>query len=730
MSDEKKFATEKDSASYPVESVQDKPELSTPAEEPSESKDGQPEDNQKKSVAEMARAFLEDADYEKKLKNAEVENAEVENAEVENAEVENAEVENAEVENAEVEKAEVEKAEVEKAEVEKAAALVSHDATEEDTEATEDQETGDDGDTKGKNEHEEGLDLIEHADISSMNKEDLLHTITKVANKYSTDIHSKTLGAIKDTFDGIFNKEREEALARFVETGGLKEDFVFKGDETSSKFNEYYNLIRNNRHQHFKEKEKEKEKNLSLKNELLEKLRETVDSEESTASMTSLKEIQAEWRSIGPVPPQQNKTLWANYHALIDRFYDHRSIYFELKELDRKKNYEAKLEICQKAEELDELENFKDAIQKLNELHDEFKHVGPIPKDVQDEVWDRFKTASDLIYSKRKEFVSHVKEQQKENLAKKLQLSETIEAFTQFDSEKINEWNGKTKELLAIQKEWEAIGAMPRETAKEVNKKFWGSFKAFFHNKSEFFKKLESQREDNLKLKEDLVAQARALEDSTDWHKTAEVLKGLQQKWKDIGPVPEKHRNHIYKSFKSACDSFFNKRRQHNQGLDSEYVENLKKKEEICDLLEKMASTKDVDMEEVYNLQDTYNEIGFVPRKNIKSIQRRYQDALNKLVKNAENLDASSKSEFKSLINIHELKSGPNADQKLNRKEYSLRRKITTLESDISTWKNNIGFFASSKNADELLKDFQEKIENAERELKELKEELKLIMTV
>ena len=487
---------------------------------------------------------------------------------------------------------------------------------------------------------------IEQADFSQMSKEELLQTITEIANKHTLSIQGKILGNIKEAFDVFANNEKEEALQKFIESGGDKEGFYFKEDGVTTKFYEYSNLIRNIRYKHFKEKEKEKENNLKLKNELLEKLRETVDNEESTASMTALKAIQAEWRSIGPVPPQQNKTLWANYHALIDRFYDHRSIYFELKELDRKKNLETKMEICQKAEELDQLDNFKDAIQQLNELHDEFKHVGPIPKESQDEVWDRFKTASDLIYSKRKDFVSQIKEEQKVNLDKKKELTATIKEHLNFTSDKIGEWNSKTKEILELQKQWEKIGAMPRESAKQINKEFWGSFKAFFNNKSEFFKSLESQREANLDLKKELVAQAEALLESTDWQKTAEILKGLQQKWRDIGPVPDKYRNSIYKSFKDACDSFFNNRRKHNQSLDSEYIENLKKKEEICVALEKMAEAKDLVMDEVYAIQDSFSEIGFVPRKNIKSIQKRYQDALNKLVKSADNLDEDSKSEF------------------------------------------------------------------------------------
>jgi hypothetical protein len=768
MSDVKNTAVQDENNSTSADSVQGSPELNETTTSPSK-------ENESKSVADMARAFLaDDSDDEKKLKStevetaevettevettevetaevetaevettevetaevetAEVETAEVETAEVETAEVETAEVETAEVETAEVETAEVETAEVETAEVETAEVETAEVETAEvETAEVETAEVETAEVTNRESEKQTQLEevkQIEQADFSKMSKEELLHTITEIADKHTLSVQGKILGNIKEAFDVFANKEKEEALLKFIESGGDKEGFYFKGDETTAKFYEYSNLIKNNRHKHFKEKEKEKESNLKLKNDLLEKLRETVISEESTASMTSLKEIQNEWRSIGPVPPQQNKTLWANYHALIDRFYDHRSIYFELKELDRKKNLDTKMEICQKAEELDHLDNFKDAIQKLNEFHEEFKHVGPIPKESQDEVWDRFKTASDLIYSKRKEFVSQIKEEQKVNLDKKKELSATIKEHLNFISDKIGEWNSKTKEILELQKQWEKIGAMPRENAKQINKEFWSSFKGFFNNKSEFFKSLESQREANLDLKKELVAQAEALLESTDWQKTAEILKGLQETWREIGPVPDKYRNSIYKSFKDACDSFFNNRRKHNQSLDSEYIDNLKKKEEICTTLEKMTEAKDLVMDEVYALQDSFSEIGFVPRKNIKSIQKRYQDALNKLVKSADNLDEDSKSEFKSLVNIHELKSGPNAGQKLDRKEYSLKRKITTLESDVSTWKNNISFFSASKNADELLKDFAVKIEKAEQEILDLKEELKLVMSI
>lgn len=567
----------------------------------------------------------------------------------------------------------------------------------------------------------------EEIDYTTFSKEELTKVLADLSNDEYGFKKSKKISNIKKAYDGIFQTERAEALKKFEADGGSKDDFQYKLDEFSIKFEAYYKILREKKSKNAKELEKQKEKNLELKNALLEKLRTFVDDDENTSSINALKKMQEEWKAIGPVHHQHNRTLWANYNALMDRYYDHRSIYFELKELDRKKNLEAKLELCKQAEALDALENLNEAIKRLNELHEEYKHIGPIPKEVQEETWQRFKAASDLVYAKRKDFVSHLKEELSENYDKKTKIAEKIAEYATFSSDNIGEWNSKTKELLAIQKEWEAIGAMPKDQAKAVNKKFWGDFKSFFHNKSAFFKTLDSQREDNLKKKQELVDKAIALQTSEDWEETANAYKALQREWKEIGPVPGKEREKIYKKFKSACDEFFNKKRGHNKVVESSYDDNLKKKEDICASLEALVGAEDLHPEQVYELQDAFNSIGFVPKKTIKAIQNRYQDALNNIIAQAKGFDEEELAELKSLVRINKIKSGPHGDHKLQRKEHSIKRKIQNLEKDVSTWKNNLSFFANSKTANEMLKDFEEKIKKAEAELEELKEELKLI---
>ncbi len=575
-------------------------------------------------------------------------------------------------------------------------------------------------------EHEDDEHEDEHVDYSNHSKEELLKVVADLSHSDNFKKADRELREITPHFHEYVDKEREEAYQKFIADGGEADGFEYK-DVQSEKFEEYSKIIRERKSNFFSNLEKEKDKNLILKNDLLEKLRELVDGEESTTSINALKELQDQWKAIGPVPGQHNRTLWANYNALIDRFYDNRSIYFELKELDRKKNLDGKLALCEKAEELVKLNDIREATKLLNELHEEFKHIGPIPKEDQEPVWQRFKAASDAVYANRRDYVDQLKASLKDNLDKKMALVEEVKEFETFDSDRINEWNAKTKEILDVQKKWEAIGGIPRDRAKVVNKSFWGPFKHFFHNKGQFFKKLEGQREENLEKKKVLVEQAQGLKDSQDWHKTAEELKKLQQEWRNVGPVPEKVRNEIFEQFKKACDYFFDQKRAHDHEAEKEFYDNLKAKEEVCEKLNAIAASKNVDTDEVYDLLDEFADIGFVPRKDIKKIKNKFDQAVKSVIANADNLDEEEKEDLRINLQVNKLKSGPNANRKLNRKEHTIKRKISNLENDISTWKNNLQFFANSKKADALKADFEEKVEKAQEELEHLRRELQVL---
>ena len=336
-----------------------------------------------------------------------------------------------------------------------------------------------------------------------MDKSELVIYIELLVKEDSPLLADKVARELKPCYDKVHQEERKSALEKFEAEGNDPDHFAYKFDELDNRFDGAFKLIRDRKSQHIKSLERSKESNLAEKVNLLETLRALVDEEETTSSIQAVKKIQEQWRALGPVPGQHVKTLWANYHALMDRYYDQRSIYFELKELDRRKNLEAKLELCVKAEKLEAEKNLKQAINDLNELHEEFKHIGPVPKDEQQSLWDRFKQASDKIYIRRKEFIKHLKEDLKVNLGKKAELADEVQQYLKFNSDRITEWNKNTKAILDLQKKWEAIGGLPREHAKEVNRKFWGAFKGFFHNKSAFFKKLEGERVVNLEKKQD-----------------------------------------------------------------------------------------------------------------------------------------------------------------------------------------------------------------------------------
>ena len=375
------------------------------------------------------------------------------------------------------------------------------------------------------------------------------------------------------------------------------------------------------------------------------------------------------------------------------------------------------------------MDQITEAVKELNELHHEFKHIGPVPKEEQEALWQRFKAASDAIYERRKTFVDKLKTELEENMKVKSALADQVAEFEAFNSDRIKAWNEKTKQILEIQKKWENTGGLPRAHAKEINRKFWSSFKNFFSNKNQFFKKLDSEREDNLLKKQEMVKRAQELKESDDFQATAEKLKQLQREWREVGPVPGKFRESIYKEFKAACDEFFERKRASKDDASKEYVENLKKKKDVCKKIESLAKEDGDHVEKFRKYQEEYNALGFVPKKNIGEIRDMYAAAVDKYIKSIEGLDEDAKEKLRIENEVSDILHSPNADQKLYRKEQSLRKQISTIENDIAVWKNNLEFFAESKKANKLKDEFQSKIDSAHDELEHLKKQLKIIRT-
>ena len=567
----------------------------------------------------------------------------------------------------------------------------------------------------------------EHIDFNGFTKEDFALFAEKLLKENDIKKIETTLKPLKASFDELKESDRQAALQKFIEDGGSKDDFELKADEFTSRFEQTYKLLKERKFKIQQEQEKLKTNNLASKQELLEKLRLLVDSEETHESFQVFKQIQQQWKSIGNLPVGNTKDLWASYETLVDRYMSNRSIYRELKELDKKKNAQIKAELCERAEKLAEQEITGTQMKELNDLHEEYKHVGPATKEEQEKLWQRFKLASDKLYDKRRKQLDGLKGQMDENYNAKVAIIEQIEQnYTQFNSDKINDWNDKTKELLELQKKWEAIGNLSREKAKDVSKRFWTAFKQFFNNKSEFFRKLEESREKNLVEKIKLCEEAESLKENADFDKTADRIKYLQKRWKEIGPVPEKQRNAIFERFKIACDEFFDKKRGKIKESEEVFEQNLKMKEAICQEIEKIAEEKTGKLSQLKSLQTTYNEVGFVPRKDMDNIRQRYNAAVEKFLEGIQ-VKKEEKETFKMQMEIESAQNDPQAKKKVEKQEMALRKKLSQLENDVAVWQNNREFFGRSKNADAMLADFNKKINEAETEIHSIKKQLKLL---
>lgn len=567
-------------------------------------------------------------------------------------------------------------------------------------------------------------------DFAAMAKKDfvtLLKELTKETDVRKIDF---VLRESRHHFDELRDRSRAEALFRFQAEGGLPDDFDYRPDDVDIAFDATYRLLRDKRNQFFKNQELQRAENLYKKQQLLEQLRHLVDGEDSGAGFNAFKNIQQEWKGTGPVGPAHARELWASYHALVDRFYDHRNIYFELKELDRKKNLVAKIELCERAEQLAKIDSIREAVKELNELHEEFRHIGPVPAEDKEALWTRFKAASDGVYARRDAHVEELQKQLGANLQAKEQVVTEVAAFTTFQSDRIKDWNQKTQEILALQKKWESIGAVPRAKTKDINRKFWAAFKSFFNNKSGFFKKLDSARDANLKSKQALVDRARQLQDSQDWESTSNELKQLQVQWKEIGPVPEKQREKIFQEFKEACDKFFGQRRGLKEQEEAGFEENLKRKQEICDQLTKHAVEKSGSFDRLHELQAQFNEIGFVPRKSMAAIRQRYNQAVEQFMNSLEGVSEKDKQKFRLEVELDGLRGDPQGGRKLQHKEQQLRKRISKAENDLATLRNNLEFFGRSKNADKVRAEFSEKIRLASEELDAMRAELKILRSV
>jgi hypothetical protein len=569
-----------------------------------------------------------------------------------------------------------------------------------------------------------------------------------LADKMLVAMNSRSLGSsdvknidnvlkvIRGVFDELTQTEKAEARKAFKEQNGTDEGFDFKNDNYAIRFEGILVQIREKRQSFYQKLEREREDYFEVKTRLLQSLREIVDIEEKGESKNiweAFKKLQTEWKNAGNINSVHNGTLWSAYNALVDRYFDIRSIQNELKDLDRKKNVINKEGVVIKieaiADTLKESPLSNIVLKKANELLLEYKQIGPGPREEQDALWSRLKAAFDVIYEKKRELAKENSALNEDIFNAKNQLFLNLKPYLDFQSDSINEWNAKSKEVMEIQDQWNAIkGAMPRDKGKEISKDFWHALKQFFKNKSDFFAKLEAKREANYKAKEELCIAADEILSTGD-HSAPNTNKiiDLQKTWKTIGHVPEKYKDTLYNRFKATCDKYFDLKRTETKSQDAEFEANLAKKTAICEEIEKLAEAGISDLAKLSDYKKEFATIGFVPRKDMQNIQARFIKAINNFVKTSSGLDKNEKDKL-MLQNEAEvvLKTG-GSSKNLDKQESEIRRRMKTLEEEISLTRNNIEFFGHSKNAEKLKAEYMQKVLKAEKELKDLQDKIKLI---
>lgn len=561
----------------------------------------------------------------------------------------------------------------------------------------------------------------------------------ELINELKTLLESDNFLAIANQVESIkfnFYKKRkvklQEEKENFISNGGFEEEFKPEVDPYEQDLKLLLQEYKQKKADLNKNQESDKEDNLKKKLEIIEEIKTLVNRKESiNKTFLEFKELQQKWRDLGLVPQANMKDLWENYHHHVENFYDYIKINKELRDLDLKKNLEEKLSLCEKAEALILEPSVVKSFNNLQKYHDLWREIGPVPRDKKEELWERFKAATTQINKKHQDFFENRKSSQKKNLDAKTALCEKVEEILASGLDAHKDWEEKSKELVELQKYWRTIGFAPKKENTTVYERFRKDCDTFFDQKRDFYTKHKEVQTNNLQLKIDLCVQAEALRESTDWKKTTEEFINIQKKWKEIGPVPRKQSDIIWKRFRAACDAFFKLKSDFFSSKDSEQIENLKLKNELIDAVVNFASegSDEKDFECLRDFQRRWSDIGHVPIQEKDNVQKRFRDAINVQFDKLRVAD-KDRTLVKFKTKMTDWKSSSKGQNKMFAERDKYVTKLKHIESDLITLKNNIGFFSNSKNAEALIKDVEKKIEMNEEQIIYLKEKIRVIDSV
>ena len=557
-------------------------------------------------------------------------------------------------------------------------------------------------------------------------KEEILKRATDIVAENETP-DKEEIDNLKTTFYKLHIAERDAEQKAYLENGGDPNTYQVLPDPIEEAFKAQMGVIKERRAKLFLEQEQEKQENLQKKIDIIEKIKAMATSpDEANKSYQTFKELQQQWKEIKSVPAEKANELWRNYQLYVEQFYDLLKLNSEAREYDFKKNLELKEKLCENAERLAEEKDTISAFHQLQELHQEYREIGPVSKELREQIWARFKAASSVINKRHQQHFEEMRANEEENLAKKTALCEKVESLVAAENKGAADWEKRTKEIIDIQAEWKTIGFAPQKMNVKIFERFRTACDIFFSRKAEFFKSMKEKYAQNTEKKKALVEKAQQLSESTDWKSTADKLIALQKEWKTIGMVPRKLGDKLWNDFIAACNHFFEARSAAHADTRGEERENLsKKKAVIAKLKEMLGKAQDNAAETIKQLIEEYNAIGHVPFNEKDKLYAQFRDTVDKLYKEL-NISAASQKldDFKS--NLKNLaKKGVDV---VDNERGKLMRRYEALKSEIQTYENNLGFLtAKSKKGNSLVDEMNRKVEKLKDDMQLVHQKIKAI---
>ena len=557
-------------------------------------------------------------------------------------------------------------------------------------------------------------------------KQEVLDRVKEIAHSDDAPVKEE-VDLLKTVFYKLHIAEREQQMKEYLDGGGDPEKYQVRPDDLEEMFKAEMNIIKEKRAKVFQIQEAEKQENLRRKLEIIEKIKSMVTSpDEANKSYKEFKALQDEWREIKAVPAEKANVLWRNYQLYVEQFYDLLKLNNEAREYDFKKNLELKTKLCEAAEKLADEPDVISAFHQLQELHQQYREIGPVAKDLREEMWNRFKAASTVINKRHQQHFEGMRAREEENLQRKTELCEKVEAIAKEENKGAGDWEKRTKQIIELQAEWKTIGFAPQKMNVKIFERFRAACDDFFTRKAEYFKDMKQRFAENAEKKRALIERAKELQDSTDWKSTGDKMIALQKEWKTIGMVPKKLGDQLWNDFLAACNKFFEARNEATAGARSEERSNLEAKRGIIEQLKELAENATDDIQEkVHELVEQYNQVGHVPYKEKDKLYKEYREVLDKLYKDLNISTArrrldNFKSSLKSMA-----KRGEDA---LDNERTRLMRRYEQMKQEIQTYENNLGFLnASSKKGNSLIDEMNRKVQKLRDDLQLTYEKIKAI---